>query len=417
MLITDIEPLKAMEIFYEGEESGVWEGEFIKNEKKRELFFPPKLKEYLQRFGFLSVNRGRGGFWFPDHVRTAAVPYEGISRDMLILGTLNGGDDKGFYIGIFADECGTDNPPVIFGELIETEDGGQALSFWESGMFLKDALVCLFIENLFIHTNGTDYDEDGIEALLKKYPAELCEGEKSLKQLIDSSQRPCRYICYDNEENRFYCFDVWEDGVGAESFSPCISTEELESCFSREFYENSMNCDFAHALRLMEKIINRLEDQEETEPLNLGEKYRLAGRCCWALKQWDRAEEWLKKAESVFTSESAPAQAAQSFYQGLGNFYSDMGDEEKSKAAYREADRLAEASGEDLCRLMGDRLLRKGIELADSGFLEEAIEYFEKALNEYKKNPKECKYDIARCGQLKGDTRHRLKEIKKQTSQ
>ena len=139
-----------MEIFYEGEESGVWEGEFIKNEKKRELFFPPKLKEYLRRFGFLSVNRGRGGFWFPDHVRTAAVPYEGISRDMLILGTLNGGDDKGFYIGIFADECGTDNPPVIFGELIETEGGGQALSFWESGMFLKDAAVAHTGESLVL---------------------------------------------------------------------------------------------------------------------------------------------------------------------------------------------------------------------------------------------------------------------------
>ena len=46
-----------------------------------------------------------------------------------------------------------------------------------------------------------------------------------------------------------------------------------------------------------------------------------------------------------------------------------MGDEEKSKAAYREADILAEASGEDLCRLMGDRLLRKGMNRALCGYL------------------------------------------------
>lgn len=40
-LQVDIDPLKAMELFYRGEELGVWEGEFIKNEKKRGLVYPP----------------------------------------------------------------------------------------------------------------------------------------------------------------------------------------------------------------------------------------------------------------------------------------------------------------------------------------------------------------------------------------
>lgn len=409
MLITDIEPLRAMEIFYDGEESGVWEGEFIKNEKNRELFFPPELREYLQRFGFLGVNRGGGGFWFPDDVRTVSIPFEAASRDMLILGTLNGGEDRDFFIGIFADECGMDNPPVSFGEAVEAGDGGQALSFWNSGMLLKDVLTYLFIENLFFHAKGTAYGNTEIKTLLKKYPAELCEGEKSLEQLLSGSQRPCLCICYDGEEKRFYCFEMREEEDVVSVFSPFISTEELESCFSREFYENSMNCDYAHALSLLEKIIGRMEAQEETEPLDLGGKYRLAGRCCWALKRWDEAEEWLKKAEPVFTSESSPAEATMSFYQGLGNFYSDMGDGDKSRAAYEKAEKAAEASGKDLCKLKGDRLLRKGAELSESGLLEEAIEYFEKALSEYRKNPKECKYDIARCGQLKGDAKRKLK--------
>ncbi len=56
----------------------------------------------------------------------------------------------------------------------------------------------------------------------------------------------------------------------------------------------------------------------------------------------------------------------------------------------------------------------QGIFLAkDKDNAEKAIEAYNKALEEFKKNPKECKYEIARTQQLRGEAKRLKKELNK----
>lgn len=408
-LQVDIDPLKAMELFYQGEKLGVWEGEFVKNEKKRGLVYPHQLKEFLQKYGYFGVNIGdgssylKGRFWLPDDVRIAGIDADGEYRDLIIAGSL-----RELYVGFFADDCGKDDIPIAFGKEIQEQDGSQIISFGSSSLYLRDILICLFTGNLLNAAKGAYYEADAARPILQKYGS-----SHQLNELMTSALRPYRFICYDDEEEKFICVDLYKDKEAVAVFSPHLTDDELESLFKKEFYENSMNCDFAHALRLLEKIIDRLEQDNKSMTLEAGEKYRLAARCCWVLKQWDKAEEWLKKAEPIFNLKSTPAEKAMYYYQGLGNFYSDKGDKEKSLAAYQREEQLAKENGISPFRSKGDRLMRQGIELTKQDRLEEAIELFEQALEQYKQDPKGCKYDIARCGQLKGDAKHTLKERQK----
>lgn len=403
----DIDPLKAMEIFYDGEKLGVWEGEFIKNENKRGLIYPPKLKEFLLKFGFFGVNGKDSRFWFPDDVSIVGIDTGMECKDMLILGKIGE-----LYAGVFADDCGMDDPPISLGMAVENEDGAEVLSFRASDLYLRDLLICLFTGNLAYEADPEVY-EDAIEikSVLYKY-----RSDPLLKKLMIDTARPYRCICYDEEEGKFLCIDLYNDKDVVLVFSPQISVEELEALFKKEFYENSRSCDFAHALRLIEKILDQTE-QDMPDSLEIGEKYRLAGRCCWALGQWDRAEEWLKKAEPIYADKSSPAQAAISFYRGLGNFYSDMGDNEKSLAAYQIEEQLAKENGSSIFQVKGDRYMREGIKMSDEERLEDAVLLFEKALEQYKQDPKGCKYAIARCGQLKGDVRAEIKKRRKSSTE
>ncbi len=43
-VLYNLNPLEAMSLFYDGEKRGVWNGDFIKNEKKRGLVLPPMLR-------------------------------------------------------------------------------------------------------------------------------------------------------------------------------------------------------------------------------------------------------------------------------------------------------------------------------------------------------------------------------------
>lgn len=408
-LRVDIDPLKAMELFYQGEKLGVWEGEFIKNEKKRGLVYPPQLKEFLQKYGYFTVNSGdgvsdvKGRFWLPDDVVITAMDSGNGYWDLVTAGSLGE-----LYVGFSADDCGKDNPPIAFGKEIQEQDGSQIISFRSSGLYLRDILICLFTGNLLYAAKGTYYEAEAAQPILQKYGS-----SRRLNELLANALRPYRFICYDDEKEKFICVDLYKDKEAVAVFSPHLTDDELESLFKKEFYENSMNCDYAHALRLLEKIIGRLEQDNKSMTLEAGEKYRLAARCCWVLKQWDKAEEWLKKAEPIFNLKSTPAEKAMYYYQGLGNFYSDKGDKEKSLAAYQKEEQLAKENGISPFRSKGDRLMRQGIELTKQDRLEEAIELFEQALEQYKQDPKGCKYDIARCGQLKGDARHTLKERQK----
>ena len=406
-LHVDISPLKAMELFYEGEELGFWEGDFIKNEKQHGLKYPPMLKEFLQKYGFFGVNRGDSRFWLPDDARVININMGTETKEMYLLGILGT-----YCVGIFAEDCAEeDDPPISFGESVELDDGRNVLAFSDSGMFLSDVLLCLFTGNIIPKAeDGKTFDtKEEVEEILGRYSYDT-----DLTNIIENVVRPYRFICYDDEEKKFLCVDLYNDEENgdyeiAAVFSPGISTEELEQLFSREFYQNSINCDFAKALHFMEKIIERME-KDKSGTYEIGEKYRLAARCCWALEQWDKAEEWLKKAEPLFNLDFVPPQSRMSYYRGLGNFYTDKGDKEKGTAAYEMEEQIAKENGISLFKVKGDHLMNEGMKLSEEDRLEEAIELFEKALEQFKQDPKGCKYEIARCGQLKGDAKSTIKK-------
>ncbi|MDE6579753.1 MAG: hypothetical protein K2K41_04385, partial [Ruminiclostridium sp.] len=314
-------------------------------------------------------------------------------------------------VGIFAEDCVEEDPPVSFGESVELEDGRNVLTFSDSGMFLSDVLLCLFTGNIIPGAeDGKTFDtKEEAEEILGRYSY-----DPDLTNIIENVVRPYRFICYDDEEKKFLCVDLYNDEEYgdyeiAAVFSPGISTEELEELFSREFYQNSINCDFGKALHFMEKIIERME-KDKSGTYEIGEKYRLAARCCWALEQWDKAEEWLKKAEPLFNLDFVPPQSRMSYYRGLGNFYTDKGDKEKGAAAYETEEQIAKENGISLFKIKGDHLMNEGMKLSEEDRLKEAIELFEKALEQFKQDPKGCKYEIARCGQLKGDAKSIIKK-------
>ena len=405
-LHVDISPLKAMEIFYEGEELGFWEGDFIKNEKQHGLKYPKMLKEFLLKYGFFGVNRGDSHFFLPDYARVININMGDETKELYIFGMLGS-----YVVGIFAEDRDEEDPYISFGEWVELEDGRNVLNFGDSGLFLSDVLLCLFTGNIIpgAEDRETFDTEEEVREILDRYSY-----DEDLKNIIENVVRPYRFICFDDEEKKFLCVDLYSDEEQgnyeiAARFSPGISLEELEGLFSQEFYQNSINCDFAKALRFMEKIIERME-KDKSGTYEIGEKYRLAARCCWALEQWEKAEEWLKKAEPLFNLDFVPPQSRMSYYRGLGNFYTDKGDKEKAAEAYNTEERIAEENGISLFKIKGDHLMNEGMKLSDEDRLEEAIELFEKALEQFKQDPKGCKYEIARCGQLKGDAKSTIKK-------
>jgi len=66
MMKIELTPLDALAKFYGGEELGVHEGDFIRNEKRRGLKLPKILKEFLQKYGYFDVNGGADQLSLPE---------------------------------------------------------------------------------------------------------------------------------------------------------------------------------------------------------------------------------------------------------------------------------------------------------------------------------------------------------------
>lgn len=208
MLITDIDPLKAAEMYFEGEKSGFSEAEFTKNKEEKGLIYPSKLKDFLLRFGNLKINLNILIFWHPEHVQTVNVSCGGIKRKIFVFG-----EWKNRGIGIFADECGMEDPSVIFVGVEQAQDGESTLSFTETKYTLNNILAFSFTENLFFRSGGAVYMEEAdIDTMVRHYSKKPQKGEKSFKQQIMTDKgRPCVYINFDEEEGRFVCLELDEN--------------------------------------------------------------------------------------------------------------------------------------------------------------------------------------------------------------
>lgn len=414
-LLVDIGPLKAMEILYGGEKKGVWKGDIIKNERKRELCLPPLLKDYLQMYGYFPINQGYVGIYHPDQMERIAQGQDESDEDILILGPV-----WEWFAGIRYGDLGQDNPEILFGTLPEEDwEKGAEWEWGRTRFHLWDFLSLLFLENLSGMREHAMYEEtDEIEQLLREYGV--------VAEAVFAHEAPYYTICWDEEGQQFLVTAAQGDGTrfivllprlaqkeeieSPKSAYAALELSELEGLFDGEFYGNSTDCDYAHALEILLEIIRRMEESRE-RGIPMGEKYQLAGRCLWALEKWEEAEAWYMKAEALMKTAAAEnPRKASSFYQGLGEFYHAKGDEKRYAEACEAAKRICERYMDGDCRTKGGLLQQQAVNREKEDDLDGAIELYTRALELYQQDPKGCKYDIARCQQLRGDARRKKKE-------
>lgn len=404
-LRTNLSVLETLELFYEHEALGVPEGDFIKNQKQRNLKLPKLLHEFLAKYAYLHVNRGASQLWLPDKIDTDCAKVNGELQDIIIIGKLHNN-----LVALCVNECDQDNPRILLDELPEENGDEITLVFEKSPNTLEDLLKLIFLESPVVYDNTSFFETpETVNNMIKDYSAQTDTQSKTLAELRKSAKRPARIFCWDSELSIFVVLILNNDQEFLTNITPCFTLFELERIFSKEFYENAANCDFAHCLNLLQKIIACLERGGSEAP-ELGEKYQLAGRCCWALKRWNEAENYYKKAQKIFDHELQNAiEKVQNFYESLGIFYFDKEDVNKSKTAYQEADRLASFSGKVNARFQGNRLMRQATMMNESHQYQRAIDLYDQALAKFQKDPRDCRYEIARCQQLRSEAKRALK--------
>ena len=407
MILKEMDALQALQQFYSGEEMGVWEGDFMKYEIQNAVFIPALLKEFLQKYGYFSVNQGVNSILLPEYIKR--IYGNGPNKDMVLIGVR---DEA--YAGVLLEESTEDNPVVFFGESAMRQDGSYEpiWSFQDSGLRLLDFLLLLFIENLSAQKPSVVYED--IQDI--EHMADTCtlEDGRPLDTVLYDKERPGFSIYWNEEEEQFLAVILHEDSEVFLTIPQGLTLDELEKLFHQEFYQNALHCDFAHALKLLKEIIRRMEKEADANTDKLAENYKLAGRCCWELQLWEEAVTWYQKAEQAYQKELyAMYDRLQSFYTGLGNFYHAKVEEAQSEAAYdRAADyqhRMKAAPDK-----VGNLLLTRGMNKSADMAWEEAIELYNQALTEFQKDPKACKYEIDRTQQLRGEARKKWKESKKQ---
>lgn len=395
-----ISPLDALAKYYDGEEWGAQDGDFIRNEKRRGLKLPAMLREFLHKYGYLDVNAGESQFWLPDKIDFDKAKVDGELKDILLIGGF-----RRNLMAILVEDCETENPPILLDDLPEEDGEEMTLVFHKSEFRLRDVMEIMLMESPAIYHNPLSSDDPAeIQAALET------EGLKELARK-GKTEHAKRIICWNAEKKSFLVLILCPEREILVKFSPGFSPRELEGMLNRELYENTKGSDYKHALKLDLMLVAFLEKRSESTLL--AEKYMLAGRCLWALKKWDEAEEWYKKAERVFARQMKETLAqCQSFYEGYGNFCLAKEDIFKSQLANREVDRIADFLGDGGPRNRGNRFLRQAATMLEIEKVEKAIEYYDKALAAFQETPKECKYEIARCQQLRGEARKKLKLAK-----
>ena len=417
-VLYNMEPLAAMDVFYDGEKNGVWNGDFIKNEKKTGLVLPAVLREFLEKYAYLDINKGQIAFFHPDDIRTIEL---GVG-DGEVIHIMVAGRTEDFFFGI---ELGTDELDIAIGEI---EEENRSIMWGPSdGITLSGLLRVVFVSTLFQGADKFIYSGAEIDAVLKKHGADRSRIVPSSGSTQHTS------INFDEENGAFLIAEYDASGEEmaylhvvprktfeqrkAERFAS-VTLDELNSLFSAEFYMNALHCDFAHALDIQLEIVKRMEQSGAAES-ELEEHYRLVGRCLWALNRLDEAVEWYDKAGEIVKKSGDPKKTAD-FYHTMGNFYADTKQWDKSDEMYDKALSIFKENYPDNVYDIGMiyRAMSDFLDDAD-GDPDRVIELCNLALEQFQKDPHDsgCKYEIARAQQLRGKAKRRKKEIEKQSNQ
>ena len=432
-ILYNLDPITALDIFYDGEHHGVYRGDFIKNEKKHGLVLPGLLREFLERYGYLSVNEGGVGaykIFHPDDMAQFSLHGEnGEDIRLLVCGALivpkNGAESESepgfdpetelFYIGVRPD---TPDLQMAMGQ-----NSGEGMDWWPTGRTLAGLLRLMFVSVIFKSCDSYVFEEKSeIAAVLKHHGADAAQmsylGEWASVHFNDESGE--FLVTEFDEANggliRLHAVQMNSVG-GTEEDLAAFTVDELEELFSAEFYMNALHCDFERALRLQTEIISRLE-AEGADEMDMLLHYKLAGRCLAELKRLDEADRQYAKMMDIAERHASddPKELADA-YSALGNYYFDIGRVDESDQLFdKELSLRLEIDSED-CYEIGmvyaDRAKRME---GDDGCLDRLIELCELALEQFNKNPRDsgCKYEIARMQQLRGNARRRKKELAKQ---
>ena len=413
----NLSPLEAIKFFYGTETNGVWIGDIIKNEKKRNINLSSMHREYLLNYGFFPINKGEMCLFHPDSIRLFSHGNYRLEDSIYWIG-----NSENYLVGVRADQISDDDPELFLGEVQEDNS-----VYWEAiSDRLSDFLKNQFLRFLLL--------QNGVQLLEQPADIEACFGEYHVAVFDIKSRKPYTIhqdlsLCWDEDQQMYLAVMFEYDGTLSRVFKIPLGVsdnkkhgkftiEELRELFNKEFYENSLHCDFSHALKLQEEIIARQEQAEDQKSLELGQDYQCAGRCCWKLKQWEAAEQWYQKAIPLFqeNEESNPDEVS-SFYLGLGGFYHDMGNQQKSEDAFETAFDISQKYQPENHYRIGQLLQTQAQKLSEEdAFLDKALDLYNQALEEYQKDPKNCKYDIARCQQLRGEVRRRKKQLNKSSN-
>lgn len=390
-ILYNLEPLAAMELFYDGEKNGVWNGDFIKNEKERGLVLPPVIKEFLEDYGYLNINRNENSFqiFHPDRMGGFHLPTDtGDDVPVLIIGVY-----QDFLVGVCTD---SGDLRVAFGE--QTDEG----TMWGPvNLGFSGIITIMFVSLLFGSENHQAFEDAGT------FSAVLAENSMELMKIRPSEGCPEHFSLNYNEENKSFLIAEYDEqgeeitclhvvGKGA------LELEELKRLFDKEFFQNSLNCDYNRALQIQTGIIRCLED---ADPLELAEHYKLAARCCWSLGQLDEAIAWYEKGLPAIEDNigTAPDKAAH-YYHAMGNFYADTRQYDKSEGCYSvELNILLNYYPDNAYEIGMNYQSRAQFFIKNRDNIETAIELLNIALEQFQRDPKNCRYSIARTQQLLGD--------------
>lgn len=417
-VLYNLEPLKAIELLYDGEHNGVWNGDFIKAKKQSGLEIPSPLREFLENFAYLEINKGQIAFFHPDGIRMVNLTADDGEVHIMAVGRADGVGGGKLLLGI---ELGTRDLDIAFGEI---DDENQRINWGPSdGITLDGLMRVMFVSTLFKSADKFLFQGAEIDAVLKKHGA-----ERSRITPSDGSTQHTS-ICFDEDNGAFLVAEYDERGeniaflhvVPRKTFEQrkterfaSVSLDELNDLFESEFYGNAAHCDFAHALDIQTEIIKRLE-QAGADKLELSDRYKLAGRCLWALNRLDEAAEQYDKAGAIIKA-SGDCERLAKFYGTMASFYADTDRQDKSDEMFQaELALLLEHTPENAYDI-GMVYRNKAQALNDAGGdPDRVIGLCNLALEQFQKDPHDsgCKYEIARVQQLRGEAKRRKKELSK----
>lgn len=408
-LEVDIAPLRALEIFYDGEKLGIPEEALVRAEQKRGLILPEKLREFLLNYGQLDVNLGGYRVLHPKTMDAVKIRLsDGELHDGWLIA-----ETPHEYLAILKEDCDQDDPSLYLSSGPKETEDEEKWDFESSMWTVRRLLTSIFVNSPGAHgcTSICD-DPKYMQQEVIKYDEMLDDSQKKLVDIFETAKRPDQCICWDSEEKKFVIVVLKPECDFLARFPIRTSIQELERIFAAEFLEKQSGIDYEHSLALIKDIAVFYEgDRSEKAKIKLGKYYKLAGFCCWKLKNLQGAEKWYSKAQKVLERNLKDAlDDCLALYENLGKLSLEQG---KSGASQQAFERVRQLRGfmetnEDP-RKKGEQILDAAIKANMNGDYEVAIDLCNEALEELQKEPKGCKYDIARCQQIRGDARKKLK--------